>query len=467
MAAIAVLAGSARRAALPAFLVLLFVFGGASREAFYPNAVAQIASAGVLVWCLFDSRLGRFSASAWQLIALAVALVAVTLAQLAPLPPEIWSRLPGRQVVVDGFAAMGAPLPWLPLSMAPEATLFGVLKFLPALAAFTLAAKLTPRALTDPLGWTIALFAVASVGLGLAQIFGTRDSPLYFYLFTNWGSPVGFMANVNHQATLLLMTIPFGAVVVSRILVNAQLGDRNLGLALIVFALLAAAVLGVMIAGSTAGYGLLLPAILLSFLIGRGRGSGSTTVASLFAISLIVGVLAAVVASSPRLVGLGMTDLSGGSLSRPDAWGRTLQAIADTMPLGSGLGSFEGLYPSYEDPSQVTATFMNHAHNDYLEFVLEYGVAGVGLLVLFLAWFIWRAIVVWRGDGEDGARLRRAASVAVLIVILHSVVDYPARTAAISGFVGLCLGVMAARSEPPRQRRLKALPQETAQHVTI
>ena len=137
------------------------------------------------------------------------------------------------------------------------------------------------------------------------------------------------------------------------------------------------------------------------------------------------------------------------------------------MPVGSGLGSFEALFPSYEDPSQVTSTFMNHAHNDYLEFVLEFGAAGIALIAAFLVWFIWRSIAIWRSEGEDGSRLRKAASIAVLIVILHSLVDYPVRTGAISGFVGLCLGVMAARSEPRRKTRRLTSPETEAHHVTI
>ena len=467
MAWVSATGGVVKRAAPAAFLIVLLVLGGAGRGAFWANAAVQILSAGVLAWCLIDTRLNRFTPAAWQLLGLAAAIVALSLLQLVPLPPDIWSQLPGRQIIVDGFAATGKDLPWLPLSMAPDDTLFGVLKFLPALAAFSLAARLTPRAMTDPLGWTIALAAVAAVGVGLAQIFGGRDSLLYFHDITNWGSAVGFMANANHQATFLLMAIPFGAVLVARQLINAELGDRNVGLGLIIVTLLAAAVFGVLIAGSAAGYGLLIPSILLSFLIGRGRGSGATTIAAVLGVSLIVAVLAIVVASSPRLVGLGMTDMSDSSLGRPDTSARTLEAIFDTMPFGSGLGSFEALFPSYEDPLVVTPTFMNHAHNDYLEVALEYGVPGVLLIALFLLWFAGRSLSIWRAEGEDGARLRRAACVAVLIVILHSIVDYPARTAAISGFAGLCLGIMAARSEPPRKRRQEKLPQDPALHVTL
>jgi O-antigen ligase len=461
------IAQGVRRAILPVFVILLLVLGGASRGAFWANAALQIVSALILAWCLLDVRLNRLGAAAWQMLGLAGLLVLLTCLQLVPLPPEIWSALPGRAPLVEGFEVLGADPPPLPLSMTPEETLFGLLKFLPALAGFVLAARMAPRILSEPLSWTIAIGAAACVGMGLAQIFSGADSPLYVYEFTNRGSPVGFMANVNHQASLLLMSLPFCAVIVSRLVVNAELGDRSIGLGLIIFTLMGLVVLGVMIAGSTAGYGLLLPALLLSVLIGRGRASGTVTISALFGVSLVIGLLAALVASSPRLVGLGFTDLGGGTLSRPDTWTRTLEAISDTLPAGAGLGSFEALFPLYEDAAAVTSTFMNHAHNDYLEFVLDYGLSGLVLLGLFFIWFIIRTIAIWRAEGEDGARLRRAASVALMIVILHSIVDYPLRTGAVSGFAGLCLGLMAARSEPKRQRRGQEEDADAARHVTL
>jgi O-antigen ligase len=214
--------------------------------------------------------------------------------------------------------------------------------------------------------------------------------------------------------------------------------------------LLAGALLGILIAGSMAGYGLLGPVILVCFLIGRAKSDRIATLGALFAVSAFIASMALLLASSPRIVGLGGLDLSGGTLSRPDSWARTLEAIGATMPFGSGLGSFEGLFPHFEDPSQVTSKFMNHAHNDYLEFTLEYGLPGVLLLAGFFCWFIWRVVDIWGAQDAESVRLQRAASVAVLIVLVHSCVDYPARTGTISGLAGLCLGIIASRSDPRR-----------------
>ena len=39
---------------------------------------------------------------------------------IVPLPPELWTALPGRSEIVANYRLLGVPLPWLPLSLAPE-----------------------------------------------------------------------------------------------------------------------------------------------------------------------------------------------------------------------------------------------------------------------------------------------------------------------------------------------------------
>src|SRR5690606_33520132 len=148
---------------------------------------------------------------------LALAFFLLVALQLVPLPPEIWSALPGRKVLVEGFEALNACLPELPLSMAPEETILALPRFLTPLAGVAVAAKTPGRTLTTYLLRTLVIIAAASVMLGLAQVFSGRDSPFYFYAFTNWGQPVGFMANANHQASFLLRILPFAAVLFTRL----------------------------------------------------------------------------------------------------------------------------------------------------------------------------------------------------------------------------------------------------------
>ena len=69
-----------------------------------------------------------------QLLVLTALMLLVPLIQLVPLPPSIWTALPGRAPVADGFRLLGQPLPWLPMSLAPARTVASLLWLLPALA---------------------------------------------------------------------------------------------------------------------------------------------------------------------------------------------------------------------------------------------------------------------------------------------------------------------------------------------
>ena len=143
---------------------------------------------------------------------------------------------------------------------------------------------------------------------------------------------------------------------------------------------------------------------------------------------------------------------SEGYLSRPDTFSRTMDAIAAYFPVGSGLGTFEQVYPRFEDPATVTTVFMNHAHNDYLEVAMELGIIGMALLVaaiVFWAVLSWRA---WTTRGSE-ARLQKAASIALAVPLLHSLVDYPLRTPGLAVLAAVCAGVLVATTHKPQITR--------------
>jgi O-antigen ligase len=95
---------------------------------------------------------------------------------------------------------------------------------------------------------------------------------------------------------------------------------------------------------------------------------------------------------------------------------------------------------------------MNHAHNDWLELLLETGIAGVLLAAAFLGWWGLRVRAVWRAEERDP--FAQAAVIASAAMLLHSIVDYPLRTAALSAVFAACLGLMAgARPHVKRSRK--------------
>jgi O-antigen ligase len=132
--------------------------------------------------------------------------------------------------------------------------------------------------------------------------------------------------------------------------------------------------------------------------------------------------------------------------------------IRDYFPFGSGLGSFQTIFRSYEDISNFNYDYLNNVHNDYIQILIETGLIGGGLLLIFLAWWTRAFFAVWtsaatRENGESNTRLRRAAGLITLILLIHSLVDYPLRTAALSTVFALCIAIMTDASQRTREGR--------------
>ena len=141
-------------------------------------------------------------------------------------------------------------------------------------------------------------------------------------------------------------------------------------------------VVGLALNRSLAGYGLALPVIAGSALIVLPAASRLRIwivgLATLLVIGAVVGLEATAIGSGH--IG---EHASSAVQSRAELLSMTARAARDFMPFGSGLGSFQSVYPLYEQPEQVTTTYVIHAHNDYAEVALELGIAGIILMLLF------------------------------------------------------------------------------------
>ena len=103
----------------------------------------------------------------------------------------------------------------------------------------------------------------------------------------------------------------------------------------------------------------------------------------------------------------------------------TVLAIIRTyFPIGTGLGGFDPIFRMHEPFALLKPTYFNHAHDDFLEVALTAGLPGLLLLVSAIGWWLWCSIGAWRAD----AVLPKLGSATLLLILLASVVDYPART---------------------------------------
>jgi O-antigen ligase len=439
---------------LAAFMAAALALGGSSRGPFIVHGALEIGAAvlllvGLWVWSADNPvwREGRL------LLVAAGGVLFVGLLQLVPLPASVWPSLPGRAEIAAGFPAIGAALPALGLSLDPAATRDALLGLMPPLAAFVLAARLNLRKQGLLIAWALGGFAVISVVLGIVQMQGGLNSPLYVYQFQNRGYPTGFFANVNHQATLLLMTVPFLLAAAGNLRFRGSGLQPAVGKLGIIGSMLLIVVIGIVLCGSFAGYAMLGPVLALGIVLALGRWLTGGRIALFWAGVLLLAAAGATLAASPILKEFGLAAPEAeGAMGRPNLFARTIEGGLTYFPFGAGLGAFPAAFPRFENPETVSNVFANHAHSDYLELFFELGVFGILIVALALFWFVRTTIQIWRTDPSTTSRLRRAASIALGVAVVHSLVDYPLRTIAIATLAGLCAGLMIAPQEVKTQR---------------
>lgn len=439
------------------FVAISIVLGGASNGGWLANTVVQLLAVMAIVLVSTTTPLALIR-SERLLLRIGALFLLIGVAQLVPLPAFVWSHLAGRGEVVRAFALVGKPLPMMPLSLWPMATFQSLTALLPPLAAVLLVATTGPMGLRYLAG-TIAAIAALSFFVGLSQLAGGPTSALYFYENTNRGETVGFFANSNHLATLGVMTLPFIAALGASDVEGRKGLHRRAGKWMALACVAAFIVIGILADGSLAGFGLLVPALVGSFLILRAERA-RVAVPVMAALAGVVAVAFTLLAlNSPLTSGIVSSDVTMGTQSRFDIYSHTLKAIGSVFPWGSGLGSFLLMYPLFDQDGAVTPVFVNHAHNDYLELLLETGIFGVILLALFVLWYLRRALFAWR-DAGNRARFAKAASISAGLLMIHSLVDYPIRTAAIAVLFAACCAMMA-KPLPEAQANLFRTPRRS------
>jgi O-antigen ligase len=336
------------------------------------------------------------------------------------------------------------------LSVAPDATWRSFLAMLPPAAVFLAMLLLSGTALRQivavvaGLALLSAAWSLAQVALGDASVPGLHGS--------SDGQARGFFSNRNHFAALMYIGIALGGaglvLALRRMLADpepSRHGPRVIAWAAGFLILVVTCMLAQSRAGVVLGAGVIL-ALFAIILFDTAKASGGSR--RIFA---LVAVAAGLVAVQVGLWGvLDRFKADPFDDGRVIVQATTLGAARDAAPWGTGLGTFRRVYEQREPVETVISAYVNRAHNDWLEFYLEAGWPGLFLLA---AWALWWLVATWRVGRSDVDRadpamrlVRRLAVVALLAVAIHSLVDFPMRTIAISTLVA----AMVAVSVSPR-----------------
>ena len=421
------------------FMLAVFFSGGSSWSD-EPHLILlrplAFVVAAIGLWSLRLQHIRQFWA-VWLIFGLAVLLTA---SHLVPLPYDVWSNLPGRQVIVDIDKAVGLGQISRPLSMSPETTMNALLSLSVPFAVLVLASQFDGLRQRRALG-VVLLLSFMSAAVGLLQATGA-DIALYSLQASQ--DIAGLFVNRNHQAALLALIFPMAAVAISA---GIGMGLPRKIEAFVGASMCMVAVPLVLVTGSRTGLLVAGASLVLVFafsLLPIKRLSVRPWVRYSVAFASVGALVGATIWAS-RDVAFMRLENQTEDLRWP-VWQSIIDMLPHYLPWGTGVGSYVEAYQVLEPDNLLRPTFSNHAHNEVLEILFTAGFPGAVLLLLVL---VFLAVAIWRGlrSAGDAALFKRLGIVAIILLAIASLSDYPVRTPILSAvFVLAAIWASASQS---------------------
>lgn len=356
------------------------------------------------------------------------------LLQLLPWPrPLVGILAPG---VLAAFDAAGVTASWLPLTVDWAGSLALWFQGLALVTLFLLLLVLVDsRHRLRMLANVLLLAAVAQAMVAsLAALSGVG-----WWFIEARPQAHGTYPNRNHLAGFLVMNLSIGIGLLladleahppaghwrarlrdlSRMLLGAT-ARRRIWLAILVVTL----VLTSSRMGNLALFGSLFLAGAMGVLLYRRR---ARTVAVLLASLVLIDVLILGAWFGLERV---QQRLAATTITEETRWQVGVLAVPyveDFALTGSGGGSFAVVFPGYRDAALAPYHYP-HAENDYLEFLLEYGIIGLGLLAAAVLLTLATALAVLARRRDPLARgMAFAGLMGVLGALIHASADFNLR----------------------------------------
>ncbi len=306
-------------------------------------------------------------------------------------------------------------------------------------------------------GFAVAIFGLLQSLSSTGQIYWIRTIPN--------ASIYGPYINRSHYAGLMEMLVPVPLVLS---FTSFTEGSQK------TMARVAAAVMASTIFLSKSRGGMVAFVVemaMLAVILARQK-QGKTVALSLgIFLALIAGLLIWLGGSelNQRLVSIKTettTELQGGT--RMDINRDALLRMFPQKPvLGWGLGAFPEVYPRYR--TFFTDLYINEAHNDYLQLLVEMGAAGFVAMLWFVGAMYYRAIRKMKNWSSDpNGTLGLIAMLGCTGILVHSFVDFnlqiPANAAL---FYVWCVIAALDPRFPSHQRRLRVASREVAPALVV
>jgi len=277
-------------------------------------------------------------------------------------------------------------------------------------------------------GSALALFALIQGLSGTTKLYWLRTPRMGGWIY-------GPYVNHNHYAGLMEMLLPVPLVLA----LSQQTRGAQKALAAAAAAVMASTIF---LSGSRGGMAaFMVEMTVVAFVTTRREQRRRTLSAIAVFLMVVVGLLVWLGGSTllqrvSSIQSEAHTELSGGTRIDIDRDG--LKMFAQKPVLGWGLGTFPEVYPQFR--SFYTNFFVNEAHNDYVQLLVEMGAAGFAVM-------LWMIIAVYRHGikklanwpGEISSAVTLAAMLGVTGIMVHSLVDFNLQVPANAAwFYALC-----------------------------
>jgi O-antigen ligase len=460
------------------FLVFALLMGGASR----PDVLSLVILRPIAFLFLGYACL-VVSATEMRSIRIPVILLAclagLMAIQLIPLPPALWSSLPQRAIIYEISKDVGMQDVWRPLSLVPSRTLNSLMALsVPAAAMMLFASLDEDKRRKVPL--VFILMGAASMLFGLLQVAGPDEGPLYTYRVTNNGLMTGFFANRNHQAVFLACLTPLIIGTLFDRLSSKRAGrvDQNFLLIALAVGMVFLLFPYILVTGSRAGSLLAIVALLLSAMMwllwlvtekrlaaisadaqpmrrtSRRKFSGNIALVPVISLIILLGAMS--VMYFDRDLALNRyQQISDVEELRSQTFPILFEMAKSHFVFGAGFGSFEWLYRMWEPDHLLMTSYLNQAHNDPMQLIIEGGLPAIAIFCIFGWKLLLRGVAIGRTINKP--RHTHYSTIAALfvmaIILAASLADYPLRTPFIMCFFAILLCIFLT---PPASVRTTA-----------
>lgn len=431
-----------------AFWVLFFIailVGGGGRGSNISSLIVQL-SALTVAWFARESLLESWKALNWTIRILLVVTLLVPVIHLVPLPPAIWQTLPGRDILVQSYEAIGKEGSWAPISLTPGITALALTGLFAPAVLFLLAARLGMN------GQRAVLLAIGVCGL-VNLAFGSVQLLSENEVGNLYGSRVPdylYGTFIGHNASGMFFVIATSAMV--EWLFTRRPRGATLVLALGAIALF---VIATLLTQSRAAVAMLVIPVLLAayhFLLARNQdrkaGAGMSRFMAIGMVAFALGVGTIIAVQGGGRLSQTIERFEDDRSNRPQLWDDAYVAAERYWPVGSGVGTFDEVFQLDESLETLLPLKAGRAHSEYLEIAVDSGL--LGITVLFI-WLVYLAVKLVRGPDPIGVSRIFVGGI-FLAFAAHSMLDFPLRNQAMLCMAALLLGFLNGPRNQDRKR---------------